>query len=138
MSRNINTVLAKNVSTRANDRCEYCGISISDTYFGGEIDHILSIKHGGETTFENLALACQPCNRKKGTDLGSVLADSRKLIRFFDPRTDVWSEHFTINSNAEIETLSDIGKVTADIFGFNDPERIDERIGLIEIGHYKT
>ena len=138
MSRYVNPALAKRVTKRAGGRCEYCYITINDTYFGGEIDHIQSLKHGGKTTFDNLALSCQPCNRKKGTDLGSVLPNTREIIRFFNPRKDLWPGHFKVSSNGEIEALTEIGKVTADIFGFNDPERIDERIGLIEIGHYKT
>lgn len=69
MSRYVSNSLAGEINSRADGRCEYCRISIEDTYLGGEIDHIRSLKHGGETHAENLALACQPCNRNKGTDL---------------------------------------------------------------------
>ena len=136
MSRYISESRAREVLSRANERCEYCRISIEDTYFGGEIDHIRSLKHGGETELDNLALACQPCNRNKGSDLGSIPATSNELTRFFNPRTDAWLEHFDVSSNAEIVALTEIGEVTASIFGFNDPERIAERMGLIEIGRY--
>ena len=136
MSRYVNAALAERVTKRAGGRCEYCHIAISDTYFGGEIDHIQSLKHGGKTTFDNLALACQPCNRKKGTDLGSVGSNTGEIIRFFNPRIDPWHEHFTVSASGEIGAISDIGKVTADIFGFNDHERVAERKGLIEIEHY--
>ena len=138
MSRYISENLRAKVELRANRICEYCRIRIEDTYFGGEIDHIISIKHRGQTEFENLALACQPCNRNKGSDLGSISENSTKLVRFFNPRTDIWHEHFRVNSDAEIETLTEIGEVTAFIFGFNEPERIAERKGLIEIGHYSV
>ena len=57
-------------------------------------------------------------------------------MRFFNPRIDVWREHFRVNSEAEIESLTEIGEVTAYIFGFNEPERIAERRGLIELGNY--
>ena len=69
MSRYISEKLKNLVEKRAAGICEYCLISIADTYFGGEIEHIISIKHGGKTEAENLALACQPCNRNKGSDL---------------------------------------------------------------------
>ncbi len=138
MSRNINEKLRTQVELRAGKNCEYCRIAIEDTYFGGEIDHIISFKHHGQTEFENLALACQPCNRNKGSDLGSIFTASKKLVRFFNPRTDKWSEHFRVNSDAEIESLTEIGEVTAIIFGFNDLERIAERKGLIEIGNYSV
>ena len=136
MSRYISENLRTAVELRANGFCEYCRISIEDTYFGGEIDHIISLKHRGRTEFENLALACQPCNRNKGSDLGSLSEISNELVRFFNPRTDIWLEHFRVNSDAEIEFLTEIGEVTAFIFGFNEPERIAERKGLIELGNY--
>lgn len=136
MSRYIGESLREEVELRANGICEYCRIAIEDTYFGGEIDHIISLKHRGKTEPENLALACQPCNRNKGSDLGSISQKSNQLIRFFNPRTDNWNDHFRVNSNAEIEPLTEIGEVTAFIFGFNDLERIAERKGLVEIGRY--
>jgi len=136
MSRYISDNLRTRVELRANGFCEYCRIAIEDTYFGSEIDHIISFKHRGKTEFENLALACQPCNRNKGSDLGSLSETSNILVRFFNPRTDKWSEHFRVNSNAEIESLTEIGEVTAFIFGFNESERISERKGLIELGKF--
>jgi len=136
MTRKLTEALAHDAFERAGGICEYCRISIEDTYLGGEIDHILSLKHGGETQPSNLALACQPCNRRKGTDLGSISAASGILIRFFNPRTDLWSEHFRVNENAAIEPLSEIGDVTARILRFNDLDRLIERKGLIEIGQY--
>lgn len=136
MSRYISEILIKEVLRRAGGRCEYCRIFIEDTYFGGEIDHIRSLKHRGHMELRNLALACQPCNRGKGSDLGSISERSGALVRFFDPRIDIWREHFLINSVAEIEALSDIGEVTALILGFNASERIAERKGLIEMGRF--
>lgn len=136
MSRYISENLRTQVELRANGFCEYCRIAIEDTYFGGEIDHIISLKHRGKTELENLALACQPCNRNKGSDLGSLSEISNNLVRFFNPRTDKWRDHFRVNSDAEIESLTAIGEVTTFIFGFNEPERIAERKGLIELGRY--
>lgn len=136
MSRYISDSLREEVELRAEGRCEYCRIRIEDTYFGGEIDHIISIKHRGENVSENLALACQPCNRNKGSDLGSISRTSNTLVRFFNPRTDIWSEHFHVNESAEIEFLTEIGEVTILILGFNEEERVDERKGLIELGRY--
>ena len=58
MSRDISENLREAVENRAEGLCEYCRIAIEDTYFGGEIDHIINLKHRGATTLENLALAC--------------------------------------------------------------------------------
>mgnify|MGYP001160597294 FL=1 len=134
MSRYITDALAKLVASRAGNRCEYCRILIDDTYFGGEIDHIRSLKHNGTTDPENLALACQPCNRNKGSDLGSISERSGELIRFFNPRVDSWEEHLKVSSDGRIEALTEIGEVTVRIFGFNLHERVSERRHLNELG----
>ena len=60
------------VEKRASSHCEYCLIHEEDTYIGCEIDHIISIKHGGKNNDTNLAFSCLPCNRFKGTDIGEV------------------------------------------------------------------
>lgn len=135
MSRYISKKLKKLVEERAEGLCEYCLINIEDTYFGGEIEHIISIKHGGKTEAENLALACQPCNRNKGSDLGSINEKTKRLVKFFNPRKDKWYEHFRLVESV-IKPLTNKGKVTTKILGFNEAERVKERKGLIEIGHY--
>jgi 5-methylcytosine-specific restriction endonuclease McrA len=93
----ISAELRRLVVVRAERLCEYCLIHEDDTFFGCEIDHIVSEKHGGLTVAENLAYACLACNRHKGTDLGSVWEPSDSLIRFFNPRLDVWSGHFALD-----------------------------------------
>jgi 5-methylcytosine-specific restriction endonuclease McrA len=44
--------------------CAYCGGPL-DT-FGYAVDHIIPLARNGPHTLENLAVACQPCNRAKG------------------------------------------------------------------------
>ena len=68
MSGYVPAHLRRLVTERANRVCEYCLIHRDDTFFGCEIEHVISEKHGGLTTPENLALACMTCNRLKGTD----------------------------------------------------------------------
>lgn len=136
MSRHVSDALANRVCERAGYRCEYCLIGIADTYFGGEIDHIRSLKHGGLTEFDNLALACQPCNRYKGTDLGSISSGTEQFVFFFNPRTDVWYEHFALSEHAEIRSLTPSGEVTVRVLKFNESARVLERRGLIELGNY--
>ncbi len=133
MSRYVSNNLRKKIEKRANCVCEYCLIPIKETFFGGEIEHIISLKHEGKSVFENLALACQPCNRNKGSDLGSISKANGKLTRFYNPRTDIWNKHFSLDNQAFIIPLTKIGEVTVKIFKFNDFERVLERKGLIEL-----
>jgi HNH endonuclease len=134
MSRYVGDNLRKKVEKRAKYVCEYCLIPIEETFFGGEIEHIISLKHEGKSISENLALACQPCNRNKGSDLGSISKSTGILTRFYNPRTDIWKNHFSIDNQSFIISLTEIGEVTIKILKFNDFERVSERKGLIELG----
>ena len=105
-----------------------------DAGFSHQIDHIISRKHGGLTTPENVAFACVICNRYKGTDVASIDA-AGQLVRLFNPRQDQWAEHFRLNG-ATIEPLSAIGRVTVRLLRLNDTERIAERSLLQEVRRY--
>ncbi|MEM8523888.1 MAG: HNH endonuclease [Bacteroidota bacterium] len=50
MSRYISETLKKEVFKRAKNCCEYCLLHQEDSYYTFQIDHIISIKHGGQTT----------------------------------------------------------------------------------------
>lgn len=137
MTSYVNADLRRLVLARADGLCEYCLIHEDDTWLGCQIDHVISEKHGGPTTAENLAYACVFCNRGKGTDLGSISQKSGELIRFFNPRVDRWSEHFRI-SGINIEPLTEIGEVTVRILEFNSIERLLEREALNAAGRFPS
>jgi hypothetical protein len=112
-----------------------------DTFFGCEVDHVVSLKHSGPTEAENLAYACPVCNRYKGSDVASLSPETGALVRFFNPRTDRWSEHFRLDGD-RIEPITSIGEATARILKLNDFERTMERTmereALMEISRYPT
>lgn len=132
----ISAKLRRLVVSRAEGLCEYCLIHRNDAYFGCEIDHIISEKHDGPTTADNLAFACLFCNRLKGSDIGSIVPETGDLVRFFNPRLDRWSEHFALRDDLRIIPLTEIGVVTERILGFNTGERLLERRALNEEGRY--
>ncbi len=137
MSSYVSNELRRLVRERANGLCEYCLIHEDDTFYGCQVDHIISEKHGGRTGAENLAYACSFCNRFKGTDLGSIASQTGELTRFYNPRTDHWSEHFQLDG-AQIIPRTSIGEVTSRIFGLNAVNRIVERTLLVSVGRYPT
>jgi 5-methylcytosine-specific restriction endonuclease McrA len=55
-SAHISHRLRQKVATRAEHLCEYCLIHEEDAYVELQIDHIISKKHGGQTTAQNRAL----------------------------------------------------------------------------------
>ena len=83
MRSDISEALRRLVTERTDHLCEYCLVHEVDVYHGCEVDHVISVKHGGITVPENLAYACFHCNRHKGTDLGSLSVRTGKLVRFF-------------------------------------------------------
>lgn len=127
--------LRQAVIHRAQGRCEYCQYPEAFGFLSFEIEHVIAEKHGGTTTLDNLAWACPFCNRHKGTDLGSLDPETGQLTPFFNPRTQVWTEHFRLDG-AYIVPLTPEGRVTAAIFGFNLSDRIQERQRLLDAGVY--
>ena len=134
MSSLISDALRPLVRSRADLLCEYCLTYEDDCLFILQIDHIISVKHGGATELENLALACIFCNRQKGSDVGTILA-SGSFTRFFNPRTDSWAAHFRL-AGPMIEPMTPVGEATARILRFNDPARLLEREEWIARGRY--
>ena len=135
-STHVSAALRRLVVRRAQGLCEYCLIHEADAYFGCQIDHIVSEKHGGPTTEDNLAYACLFCNRFKGSDVGSIAGDTSSFVRFFNPRTDLWSAHFDLLEDMAIVPLSEIGIATVKILGINSAQRLLERQRLNEEGRY--
>jgi len=82
-----------------------------------------------------LAYACAFCNRNKGSDIGSILTPNNNFVRFFNPRTDKWPDHFQLEGTI-IKPITDIGEATAKILDFNNIDRIIERQTLIDLGRY--
>jgi hypothetical protein len=137
MSSYINAALRRLVAARAEYLCEYCLIHEEDAFFGCEVDHIISEKHDGQTEADNLAYACAFCNRAKGSDVGSLVRRTGAFVRFFNPRTDLWGDHFALDG-VTIVALSDIGEATTRILDFNNEERLFERQTLQAIGRYPS
>jgi hypothetical protein len=127
------------VAARAGHLCEYCLIHADDTFFGCEVDHIISEKHGGTTEESNLAYACLACNRNKGSDIASIIPGTRELVRLFNPRQDRWSDHFRLAPDGiTILALTPIGEATSRLLGLNDDIRLLEREALCKVDRYPT
>jgi hypothetical protein len=137
MGSYISAQLRRLVAERADHLCEYCLVHEDDRGFGCQVDHIISEKHGGSTEESNLAYACAPCNRAKGSDIGSIAEHTGSFIRLFNPRIDKWHEHLKVEG-PEIIGLTEIGQVTVNILRLNDEERRLEREVLVTQQRYPT
>ncbi len=123
------------VEQRALQICEYCLAYQGYSYIKFQIEHIISLKHGGLSIPENLALSCLNCNVNKGSDIGTVV-EYDNFTRFYNPRKDHWLQHFEISENGLILSRTYIGEATAKILNFNSIEQVIERREFIETGNY--
>ena len=123
------------VNNRAQGKCEYCLLHQNFSIYTHEVDHIIAQKHDGQTTSDNLALSCLPCNRHKGSDLATFDPATGEITLLFNPRSQMWAEHFVLR-NGRIEGITSTGRATAKLLMLNTPTRILERQLLIAQKHY--
>jgi len=126
--------LRRQVAGRASFRCEYCLFPERYATFRHQIDHIISVQHGGQSLLENLAYACIHCNRLKGPNI-ATLDQTGQVSRLFDPRHQNWSDHFGLDG-AVIEPVTDIGEATVRLRKINDILRVQKRLLLQQAGVY--
>lgn len=127
--------LRRLVIERASGHCEYCLIHQDVSIYSHEVDHIIALKHGGQTRADNLALSCLSCNRYKGSDLATIDPINDEIVPLFNPRRQVWDEHFLLN-DARIEGITQIGQATSRLLKLNAPNRILDRQVLINQRRY--
>ncbi len=127
--------LRRSAIARARGCCEYCLLPGDDAEYPHEIDHLIALKHGGETTSENLVLACLKCNRRKGSDLSAIDPIDQVLVPLFNPRTQVWAEHFRL-VGALIIGQTPIGRATVNLLQLNSEVRLERRQAVIAAGRY--
>ncbi len=125
----IPAALRRRVVERAKARCEYCLLPAQAAFFPHEVDHVVAEKHGGKTELGNLAYTCWRCNRYKGSDLGSFDPQTQSFSLLFNPRTQVWMEHFAIQGE-QIIGLTPAGRTSVKLLRLNSDERLAERRSL--------
>ena len=133
--QHISPLLRRLVVERAHGCCEYCLLNQDDSPDTHHIDHVVAVKHGGQTVSENLAYACAECNRYKGTDFATIDLATGAIVSLFNPRTQQWHEHFALNG-ARIVGLTAAGRVTVELLHLNSDARLLERETLIADGRY--
>src|ERR1039457_5922116 len=82
------------VRRRAGGICEYCRLPESLSHLPFPLDHVIARQHGGQSTEDNLAVACPEGNLHKGPNISGIDPKTRALTRLFNPRIDDWKIHF--------------------------------------------
>jgi HNH endonuclease len=120
MASEVTSALRRLVNERAKGACEYCRLHQNFSIYTHEVDHVIATKHGGQMSLENLALAWLSCNRHKGSDLTSFDPETGEITRLFDPRSQIWADHFVMEQG-RIRGMSAVGRTTAELLQFNTP-----------------
>lgn len=121
------------VQDRAKRRCEYCQLPEDSDVQPFQMDHIRARKHAGSSNLENIAWSCLPCNSYKGPNVAGYEPETDRLVPLFNPRNDVWSEHFAWKG-ARLIGLTSIGRTTISVLRINQPERVEHRRLLLALG----
>ncbi len=132
----MDAAIKRSVRDRARHRCEYCGLpQAAQPYVTFHIEHVLPRKHGGSDDPSNLALACERCNAFKGTDLSGIDPDTGQVERLFDPRTQVWADHFELRG-ALILGRTSTGRATVAVLRMNEDRRVLLRAEILTLGEF--
>jgi hypothetical protein len=126
----------RRVHERAGNCCEYCRLAQSGRLARFHVDHVVAIKHGGTDTEENLCLACPKCNGYKGSNVAALDPQTGGAARLYDPRQQLWDDHFRINPDATLVGLTPEGRTTVVVLRINDEERVQQRLGELAAGDY--
>jgi HNH endonuclease len=116
----ISPSLHAEVVLRVGNRCEYCRLSQLGQEAAFHMDHVVPRTAGGPTVAENLALACVSCSLRKGARQTAPDPDSGEQVPLFNPRTQVWAEHFRWD-DLRIVPLTHIGRATVAALALNRP-----------------
>ena len=79
------------VYERAHGCCEYCQTCEANSGQTMQVDHI---DPNGDDVMENLCLSCWNCNSSKHKATLVIDPETEARVPLFNPRTQVWSEHF--------------------------------------------
>ena len=112
--------LREEVTLRAGNRCEYCGLSQLGQEAAFHMDHVMPRAAGGPTTADNLALACVSCSLRKWAHQTATDPESGEEVPLFNPRTQAWAEHFGWDG-LRVVPLTPVGRATVAALALNRP-----------------
>jgi hypothetical protein len=110
--------IRRQVIRRAENRCEYCGLSQAGQEAAFHIDHIVPMSSSGRTELTNLALACVSCSLRKGARRSGIDPETREAAALFNPRQMSWRLHFRWDG-VRVVGLSPVGRATIDALQLN-------------------
>lgn len=126
--------LRESIAERAKYRCEYCQTQ-QLVVLTMQVDHIIPKSAGGKDHPDNLCLCCIRCNAYKRDFETGIDPISKEEHSLFNPRTQVWSEHFQWSEDwFYILGITPIGRATIERLKMNSVEMIQARQLWVGVG----
>lgn len=130
----VSRLLREQVTQRAKGRCEYCQTP-QPIVIEMELDHIIPESAGGQTTAENLCLACASCNSFKGAFQTGFDPHTQQELPLYNPRHQRWDEHFQwAVDGAHLIGLTAIGRATINRLHINRELAVQARERWVKAG----
>ncbi|KYC36380.1 HNH endonuclease [Scytonema hofmannii PCC 7110] len=117
--------------------CAYCRSAESLTVTIFEFEHIIPRSAGGETSFDNLCLACPSCNRYKASRQTATDPMTQQEVSLFHPQKQLWIDHFAWNEDGtEIIGLTSVGRATISALKMNRSQLMRVRRMWMKMGEH--
>ncbi len=137
MSRYVPIDLRARVRKRFANCCGYCQTAERLTAMRFEFEHIVPRSRGGDTTFENLCLACPSCNQLKGDRVVFIEPMIGEPVAVFHPQQQVWSEHFAWEQDGAILIgKTEIGRAAVEALQMNREVLVTMREMWVAFGQH--
>ena len=120
MRSHISNTLRQQIIEREQNRCEYCGLAQQGQAATFHIDHIIPVSADGETTADNLALACVGCSLHKAARLTAPDPETGTDVTLYNPRREAWENHFHWKG-VQVVGLTATGRATLIALKMNRP-----------------
>jgi hypothetical protein len=119
------------------NRCAYCQLPQIILSSKLEIEHIEPKAEGGTDDEENLCLACRDCNGFKSYKVEAFDDQTKRTVKLFNPRTQIWNEHFEFSQDkAKIIGKTACGRATVTALRMNNEQAVNARKFWVAAGWY--
>jgi len=121
----------------SNGLCEYCHSQAEYSFAAYSIEMIVPQSKDGQMETRNLAFVCQGCSNHKYKKTEGFDSVTNETVKFFNPRIDVWKEHFAWNEDTSLLVgLTAKGRATIKELKMNRPTLIELRAILVRLGKH--
>lgn len=127
----------RQIAEEAKYRCGYCQTQEVVSGIPLTVEHITPKAKGGSDDSANLWLSCRLCNEKKGTLIEAMNPETGDLVSLFNPRTQMWADHFTWSEDGiRIIPKTIVGRMTIDVLSLNDELGVRARAIWVKAGYH--